>query len=421
MTGRPNAMIHPREVLEMLRQALAAVRTHVLRSSLTLLGVLVGVFSIIAVMTAIRVLQSNLEGAMSGLGANTLQFSRRPAIVTDDMDWQKFMRRRRFLIDDVHRLRARIPEDVAVAARASFASGEASSRYARTTGPVNGEAVTPEGFVTQTWVVASGRPFTESDDDAGRRVCVLGADLAERLFPFGVASALGESVKYLGVNYTVVGILERRGSLFGMSRDSFIAVPLGTALRQVGRDLSLVIQVQAPDQESFAATVELCRGVMRAQRKVPPGEEDDFEVTTNDSAVTQFRSMTQAVRLGAAAISSIALVAAGIGIMNIMLVSVTERTREIGIRRAIGAKKRGILMQFVAEAVLLSQVGGVLGVLLGIGFGNLMCLLVKAPPVVPLDWALIGLGICSAVGILFGTYPAWKAANLDPIESLRYE
>lgn len=414
-------MLGPREIVEMLGQATTAVRTHVLRSALTLLGVLIGVFSIIAVMTAIRVLQNNLEGAMSSLGANTLQFSRRPAIVTDDTDWEKIMRRRRFFIEDVRRFRARIPEDTAVAARASFATGEASSRYARTPSSISGEAVTPEGFVTQTWVVTSGRPFTDADDDAGRNVCVLGADLAEKLFPFGVNSALGDTVKYLGVNYTVVGLLERRGALFGMSRDSFIAIPLGTALRRYGRELSLAIQVQAPSRESFDETVEYCRGVMRTLRKVPPGVEDDFEVITNDSAVTQFRTMTEAVRLGAAAISSIALVAAGIGIMNIMLVSVTERTREIGIRRAIGAKKRSILIQFVAEAVLLSQVGGVLGVALGIGFGNLMCLLVHAPPVVPWDWALIGLGICSAVGILFGTYPAWKAANLDPIDSLRYE
>jgi len=414
-------MMGPREITEMLRQALTAVRTNVLRSSLTLLGVLIGVFSIIAVMTAIRVLQSNLEGAMTSLGANTLQFSRRPAIVTEDTDWEKIMRRRRFFIDDVRRFQAKIPEGSAVAARASFATGEASSRFARTPSTINGEAVTPEGFVTQTWVVTAGRAFTEADDEAGRNICVLGADLAEKLFPFGVESALGDTVKYLGVNYTVVGLLERRGAMFGMSRDSFIAIPLGTALRRFGRDLSLAIQVQALDRDSFDETVEFCRGAMRTLRKVAPGDEDDFEVITNDSAVSQFRTMTQAVRLGAAAISSIALVAAGIGIMNIMLVSVTERTREIGIRRAIGAKKRSILVQFVAEAVLLSQVGGLVGVVLGIAFGNLMCFLVSAPPVVPWDWALIGMGICSAVGILFGTYPAWKAANLDPIDSLRYE
>ena len=408
-----------REFLEMMRQAFLAVRTHVLRSLLTLLGVLIGVFSIIAVMTAIRVLQNNLEGAMTSLGANTFQFSRRPAIVTDDMDWEKFMRRNRFYIQDVARLKERTPSAAAVAARTGFAVGEASSRYARTPNNVSGEAVTPEGFITQTWTVTEGRAFTDADDEAGRNVCVLGADLADKLFPFG--SGLGDTAKFLGVNYTVVGILERRGAIFGQSRDSFIAIPLGTALRRYGRDLSLTIQVQATSRETFDDTMEQARGVVRTMRKVAPGAEDDFEIVTNDSAVSQFRTMTQAVRLGAAAISSIALIAAGIGIMNIMLVSVTERTREIGIRRAVGAKKRSVMLQFIAEAVLLSEVGGVVGVILGIAFGNLMCLLVHAPPVVPMDWALIGLGTCSVVGIVFGTYPAWKAANLDPIESLRYE
>ncbi len=408
-----------REFFEMMRQAFLAVRTHVLRSLLTLLGVLIGVFSIIAVMTAIRVLQNNLEGAMTSLGANTFQFSRRPAIVTDDMDWEKFMRRNRFYIQDVARLKERTPSAAAVAARTGFAVGEASSRYARTPNNVSGEAVTPEGFITQTWTVTEGRAFTDADDEAGRNVCVLGADLVDKLFPFG--SGLGDTAKFLGVNYTVVGILERRGAIFGQSRDSFIAIPLGTALRRYGRDLSLTIQVQATSRETFDDTMEQARGVVRTMRKVAPGAEDDFEIVTNDSAVSQFRTMTQAVRLGAAAISSIALIAAGIGIMNIMLVSVTERTREIGIRRAVGAKKRSVMLQFIAEAVLLSEVGGVVGVILGIAFGNLMCLLVHAPPVVPMDWALIGLGTCSVVGIVFGTYPAWKAANLDPIESLRYE
>ena len=159
-------MILLREIMEMLRQAVTAVRTHVLRSSLTLIGVLIGVFSIIAVMTAIRVLQNNLEGAMSSLGANTLQFSRRPAIVTDDMDWQKFMRRRRFYIEDVRRLRERVDEATVIAARTGFAEGEASSRYARTQSNIGGEAVTPEGFITQTWTVTDGRAFTEADDDA---------------------------------------------------------------------------------------------------------------------------------------------------------------------------------------------------------------------------------------------------------------
>jgi putative ABC transport system permease protein len=412
-------MTRSREILEMIRMAFTAVRSHVLRSSLTILGVFVGVFSIIAVMTGIRVLQNNLETAMSGLGANTFQFQRFPAISFDDSDFEKYLRRKRFFVSDMNRLQEKAGMALAISAQSQFGVGEAGSRYARTNPNIPGSAVTAEAFSTQNWTVAEGRGFSETDDESGRRVCVLGADLADKLFPLG--SPLGEVVRFQGVPYTVVGLLARRGSLFGQSRDNFIAVPLGTAIRLYGQRLALTIQVQAPDRDSYPEVLEQARGAMRSLRRVPPGEDDDFEVVSNESAVGQFRSLTSAIRLGAAAISSIALIAAGIGIMNIMLVSVTERTREIGIRRAIGARKRSVMIQFVAEAVLLSEVGGVLGVVVGILFGNLLCFLVSAPPVIPMDWAAIGLGICSAVGILFGTYPAWKAANLDPIDSLRYE
>jgi putative ABC transport system permease protein len=160
---------------------------------------------------------------------------------------------------------------------------------------------------------------------------------------------------------------------------------------------------------------------LRTIRKVPPGDPNDFQISSNDSRIEQFRSFTFSLRIGVAIVSSIALLAAGIGIMNIMLVSVTERTREIGIRRAIGAKKRNIMAQFIMEAVTLCEIGGIIGVVLGIIGGNATAYFLKLPPVIPFDWVVIGLVICSAVGIVFGTYPAWKAANLDPIESLRYE
>ncbi|MBN8246827.1 MAG: FtsX-like permease family protein, partial [Verrucomicrobia bacterium] len=160
---------------------------------------------------------------------------------------------------------------------------------------------------------------------------------------------------------------------------------------------------------------------LRLIRRVPPGQPDDFEIISNESLIRQFRTFTLAIRAGAAVISSIALLAAGIGIMNIMLVSVTERTREIGVRRAIGARKASIMTQFILEAVVLCQLGGLIGVALGVGVGNLAGLLLQVQAVMPWDWVAIGLAVCSAVGILFGTYPAWKAAQLDPIESLRYE
>ena len=167
--------------------------------------------------------------------------------------------------------------------------------------------------------------------------------------------------------------------------------------------------------------MEQVRGIMRAIRKVPPGQPDDFELFSNDSLIAQFNDFTRAVRIGITIVSSIALIAAGVGIMNIMLVSVTERTREIGVRRAIGAKRRNIMTQFIMEAIVLCEVGGIIGVVLGILGGNVLAWYMKVPPAVPIDWIVLGLVICSIVGIVFGTYPAYKAANLDPIESLRYE
>jgi putative ABC transport system permease protein len=216
--------------------------------------------------------------------------------------------------------------------------------------------------------------------------------------------------------------LEGRGRTLGGDQDNFLVIPLSTGLNRFGMHWrSLEILVRAPSEALFEDTIEQARGALRAIRKVSPGDEDDFELFTNDSLIEQFRSITFAARLGAGIISGIALLAAGVGIMNIMLVSVTERTREIGIRRAVGAKKRTIMSQFIMEAIALCQVGGVIGVLLGIAAATRPRFAFKVPPAIPVDWALLGLAICSVVGIVFGTYPAVKAANLDPIESLRYE
>ena len=235
-------------------------------------------------------------------------------------------------------------------------------------------------------------------------------------------SALGERVKIDGINYTVIGVLAPKGGALGGDQDNFAVVPLTTGLSRFGRwNRSIVILVQALDQAHYADTLDEVRGDLRTIRKVPPATEDDFEVISNDSLIEQFDTFTKAVRIGVVVVSFIALLAAGIGIMNIMLVSVTERTREIGIRRAIGAKKRNIMTQFIMEAVVLCELGGIVGVVLGILGGNATAYFLKLAPVIPVDWIFIGLGICSVVGVIFGTYPAWKAANLDPIESLRYE
>ncbi len=409
------------ELREAFAMALNAVTTHRLRSSLTLLGILIGVFSIILVMTAIRALQGNIEKQMAQLGSHTFQFQRFPAIqVDDDMESQdKYFRRKRFYLADALAVRERATLALNVSASSEVDQGEVRSRFGKTNPSIAFRGMSPESFETRNLTVAEGRALVESDLSGRRMVTVLGADLAKKLFPFG--SPVGEWVQFKGVKYTVVGVLEPKGSIFGQSQDGYLAVPITTVLSRYGRETPLTIQVQARSQEIYDDTVEQVRGILRTVRKVPPGEPDDFEIVSNDSLISQFRTITLAVRAGAGVISSIALVAAGIGIMNIMLVSVTERTKEIGIRRAIGAKKRNIMTQFIIEAIVLSEMGGILGILLGILAGNGAALALSTPPVFPWDWALIGLGVCSLVGIVFGTYPAWKAAHLDPIESLRYE
>ncbi|MFN0068568.1 MAG: ABC transporter permease [Limisphaerales bacterium] len=408
------------EVRESFAMALGSIAAHKLRSGLTLLGIGVGVFSIVVVMTALRVLQSNIETNLNLLGANSFAVQRFPAVRVDDgPSAEKYFRRQKLTYETTLRLRERALLPTAVGVILGGERGEATSVNGKTNPNIELLGVSPETFPTRNWVVEQGRALIAADVDSRRDVAVLGASLAKKLFPRG--GALGERVKFGGFHYQVVGVLEAKGSLFGQDQDSFLAIPVTTKLDRYGRERDLPILVQARDQAAMNETIEEVRSILRKLRKVPPGEDDDFEIASNDSIINQFRALTLAVRAGAGVISSIALLAAGVGIMNIMLVSVTERTREIGIRRAIGAKKRTIMTQFVMEAIALCQIGGVAGVALGILAGNLAALVFQVPPVIPWDWAAIGLLVCSFVGVAFGAFPAWKAAQLDPIESLRYE
>jgi putative ABC transport system permease protein len=410
------------EARESAAMAATAIAAHKLRSALTLLGVLVGVFSIIVVMTAMRVLQSNIERELSSLGSDTFMVRKWPGTFfgVSNGDYEKYWRRKNVTMSDGKRLLEKISRPANIGIQAVFWSGEIKTRYKTSAPQVRLYGETPGSFAAHNWTQAEGRLLMDADVDGNRNVCVLGHGLATNIFPN--SSALDEAIKVDGINYTVVGVLESKGGAAGGDQDNFVVVPLTTCLNRYGRWWrSLDILVQAVDRASYDATVEEVRGIMRIIRKVPPGKDDDFEIASNNSMIDQFKKFTQSVRIGVAVVSSIALLAAGVGIMNIMLVSVTERTREIGIRRAIGAKKRNIMVQFILEAIVLCEVGGALGVVFGILGGNLLSLLLKLPPVIPMDWVALGLIICSIVGVVFGTYPAWKAANLDPIESLRYE
>ena len=419
MVGRTAILLA--ELRETARMAVTAIAAHKLRSALTLLGVLVGVFSIIVVMTAMRVMQSDIETRISSLGSQTFMVRKWPGIYFGGPDgFEKYWRRKDITLAHGLQLQEKSTMAASVGVETGFWGGQIETRYKKTAPDVQLLGETPGSFPARNWVVKEGRALLDADVDAFRDVCVLGSRLATNVFPFG--SALGERLKVNGINYTVVGVLEPKGGSLGRNADNFAIVPITAGLNRFGRwRRSLNILVQARNQASYDDTVEEVRGILRTIRKVPPGKEDDFEIFSNDTLIAQFKSFTRAVRLGIAFVSSIALLAAGIGIMNIMLVSVTERTREIGIRRAVGAKKRNIMTQFIMEAIVLCEFGGAIGVVFGIIGGNATAFFLKKPAVIPIDWVLIGLGICSVVGVIFGTYPAWKAANLDPIDSLRYE
>jgi putative ABC transport system permease protein len=410
------------ELRESVTMALGAIAAHKLRSALTLLGVLVGVFSIIVVMTAMRVMQSNIERQLSSLGSSTFIIRKWPNSYFgySDGDYQKYWRRKNITLAQVKRLEEKttLPENIGV--ETVFWNGEITTRYKSSAPDVKLYGETPGSFAAHNWNIQDGRLLMDADMDHAHNVCVLGNGLAKSIFPN--SSPIGELVKIDGINYTVIGVLEAKGAAAGGDQDNFAVIPLTTGLNRYGRWYrSVAILVQARGRESYDATVEEVRGALRVIRKTEPGKDDDFEIESNDSLIEQFKTFTRSVRIGVMLVSAIALLAAGVGIMNIMLVSVTERTREIGIRRAIGAKKHNIMVQFIMEAVALCEVGGAVGVVLGIFGGNVLALVLKLPPAVPIDWVVIGLAMCSIVGIVFGTYPAWKAANLDPIESLRYE
>jgi putative ABC transport system permease protein len=409
------------ELRESVSMAVTAISSHKLRSSLTLLGVLIGVFSIIVVMTAMRIMKHNIENNLSRLGTQTFAVSRWPETqFGDNNDWQKYWRRQPITLDEGRKVEAKATLAASVGIEGNFWKGQISTRYAKTAPAAQLFGETPGSFPAKNWVLDDGRPLTDDDVHDAHNVCVLGSALAKAAFPY--ASAVGEKIKINGFAYDVVGVLAPNGSSEGGNQDNFAIIPVTTALNRYGRWWEdLTILVQARDAESYDDCMEQVRGIMRALRKVPPGKDDDFEMFSNDSMIAQFRSFSKVGSIAVAVVSSIALIAAGIGIMNIMLVSVTERTREIGVRRAIGATKRNIMTQFVMEAIVLCQVGGILGVVLGVIGGNLFAFTMKEPPAIPVDWIILGLLICSAVGIIFGSYPAYKAANLDPIDSLRYE
>ena len=407
-------------IKESFRMAIESIRQNKLRSILTLLGISIGVFSVIGVMTAIRTLEYSVNSQLDIFGTNTFMIQKSPAIRIHGGGNDKIRKRKNILYAHYEELkqRAKLPLRVSVVDGTGERNIQYKDKRLKKTAEVSG--VDEWGLRSFKTYLADGRNFMEDDIRFYRSVTVLGPDLADILFPF--EDPLGKEIQIKGLDYTVIGITERKGQAFGQSQDYFVMIPISVYIQRFSnRWTSLGINVEAESTELYEKTMDEVIGLMRVIRKVPPEEENDFEIISNEELMETFAGFTGGIKLFAGAVSVIALLVAGIGIMNIMLVSVTERIKEIGIRKAIGATKRDILTQFLMEAIFLSQFGGVVGVILGIAGGNLIALLLKVPAVVPMDWAFYGMAVCSFIGISFGIYPAWRAANLDPIESLRFE
>ena len=404
---------------ESFRMTIDAIRQNKLRSILTLLGISIGVFSVIGVMTAIRTLESSVESGLNVFGTNTFVIQKYSAIMTDHGD-EKYRNRKN--IDypqyEEFKRRAKLPILVSVSEGTSARNVKYRDKTVkRSIELIGGDEGTVRTYNTY---IADGRNVTTDDVHSARNVCLLGMDVVDRLFPF--EDPLGKSLQIRGLDYTVVGVTERKGEAFGRSQDNYIVIPISNFLQPFkNRWTTLAISVEASSAEEYDRTVDEAVGILRAVRKVPPSDENNFEIVSNAEMIERFSGFTKGIKLFALSISVIALLVAGIGIMNIMLVSVTDRIKEIGVRKAIGATRRDILIQFLTEAIFLSEFGGIVGVILGIAGGNVVSILFNIPAVIPIDWAIYGLVVCSAIGIGFGIYPAWRAANLNPIESLRYE
>jgi len=409
------------KIIEVVKVSLSSLRSNRLRSALTILGIVVGIFSIIAISTVIEVLQKSIETGVSQLGQNTFQIQKFPPFNTGGpAERAKYRNRPDLTLDEYYKLKVKLVEAKSVGAEQWNFGKQIKIGNIETNPNIQVCGCTTEAFPNNKWTVDDGRAFNDRDIQRYENFIVLGADVAKKLFPN--KNALDNVVILDGHKLKVIGVLESQGAAFGNSQDNFAIVPITTFQDFYGRrSNSINITVMTHDKNSYNNVIEFAEGYFRVIRGLKGNEENNFSFFSNESLLTQINDITNGVRIGSVVIAAIALLAAGVGIMNIMLVSVTERTREIGIRKAIGAKRFNILTQFLIESVSLSLMGGIIGIILGVIVGNLAGSLLKATAVIPIDWVLIGVFLCVIIGVTFGTYPAYKAANLDPIEALRYE
>ncbi len=401
--------------VETLRLALDSLRAHKLRSFLTLLGVILAVTTLVAVMSVIAGLNMYVADRVANLGANVFIIDRFGIITSYDA-FLKAQKRPLINMEDFVRLRDSMGTAKAVAAEEDRNVQTRSGDQIMENTSVMG--VTPNFADVRSINVASGRFLTPADDEHRSEVVFIGADLAQKFFPN--VDPIGKTIRAETHSYEVIGVAEAIGSAFGQSQDNFMMMPLGTYRKGWHRQTDwLTIFVQAPSTEMMQASEDEARMLFRAWRHVPYDAPDNFAILGSDSIMALWHDLTGNLAFVAMALVSVFLVVGGIVIMNIMLASVTERTREIGIRRSLGARKKHILLQFLTESGVLAATGGVIGIL----WAYLIVFVVKAafsfPMETPLSAVILSLCVSTAVGLFFGIFPAMRAAKLDPIEALR--
>jgi putative ABC transport system permease protein len=409
---------------EIIAMALNSLGANKLRSALTMIGITIGVFSVISVMTAIGALQNSIENGLSFLGSNIFQFAKYPANMSASGNVKKKYENRRNITYrqalHYYKLMEGSAREICLKSFAYEVKGQAVYNGVKTTPSLLIVGANRSFLTANAYTLGYGRNLNDEDVDLARSVIVVGKMIEKRLFPH--ETPIGKVIRVSGHTFTVIGVLAEKGTAFGQSQDDLCIMPITRFFEDFGEAKRTVnIATQAFSAETYNRTLDKAVGAMRIARGLRANQENDFEIYSNDSLKSAFISIAGVVRIGAFVISFIALVAAGIGIMNIMLVSVTERTKEIGVRKSIGARSRDILHQFLTEAVFISEAGGVVGIILGVIGGDLLARWLKVDLIFPFGWAFAGLVVCSAIGIGFGLYPAYRAAALDPIEALRYE
>ncbi len=403
---------------EAVKLALQSLWGNKMRTVLTLLGVVMGVASVIMVITMVNGANKYVADKLSSHGADVFSVSRMPEVIMGPQEYFKFQKRKLVRIEDYKAVQDGCNECSEVGAMVSRSAGIVYKGQSSTGTSVRG--ITWTMLALNSTEIAIGRGFTPADDDHGSHNVIVGYDIVDNML--GDSDPIGKEVRVDGILYTIVGVGARLGKMFGQSEDNWVAVPLTTFEQTYGNNNSVEIYARAGgDAASMERAENEVRVLMRTRRHDAPGTDDDFEVETNDTYMDIWKQFTAIFFDVVVGIASISLVVGGIVIMNIMLVSVTERTREIGVRKALGARQRDVLMQFLIESATMALLGGAIGVLCGVTVAKLITLIIGFPTNVQLWSVLLGLFVSGATGIFFGVYPASKAAKLDPVVALRAE